>query len=194
MVIKSYRFVTSLSAMGPFEGQGLPEIAMVGKSNVGKSSMINCLLNNKKLARVSGEPGKTRLINLFLVNDAFFLADLPGYGFARAPKHEKDKWALMIEGYLSGNGNLRSVILLVDVRHKPTPEDQMMVDYLRHYGLNFSVIATKCDKISGAERGRRIQEIVRTLAVQPWQVIPFSSVNALGREAVLSLMPGSDRD
>jgi GTP-binding protein len=176
----------------PFEGQGLPEIAIVGKSNVGKSSLINCVLNNKKIAKVSGAPGKTRLINLFRVNDRFFIVDLPGYGFARAPQYEKDKWAQMIEGYLSASENLRLVLQLVDVRHTPTAEDQMMIRYLRHYDRPFVVIATKCDKVSGAERGRRIQEIVRTLAVQPWQVIPFSSESALGREQTLALMPDED--
>ena len=107
MKITRSRFVRSLSRFEAFEGQGLPEIAMAGKSNVGKSSLINSLANNSKLARTSSEPGKTRLVNLYLINEAFFLVDLPGYGFARVPKHEKQKWANMIEGYLRGSGHLK---------------------------------------------------------------------------------------
>ena len=132
MTISKSRFVQSLSAFGSFPGQGLPEIAMAGKSNVGKSSLINSLTNHSKLARTSSEPGKTRLVNLYLINESFFLVDLPGYGFAKAPKQEKQRWAEMIEGYLKSSTNLRRVFQLVDIRHEPTADDQLMVDYLRH--------------------------------------------------------------
>lgn len=188
MRIRNSKFVRSLSAFTNFPGQGLPEIAMVGKSNVGKSSLINSMTGNSKLARTSSAPGKTRLVNLYLINDSFFLVDLPGYGFAKAPKQEKEKWAEMIEGYLKGSENLRRVFQLVDLRHEPTREDQMMVEYLRHYDIPFTVVATKADKLSGAQRGRSIPAICRALAVQPWEVIVYSSQNGLGRDKLLELI------
>ena len=188
MTIRSAKFAHSLDRLRPFPGQGMPEIAMAGKSNVGKSSMINSLLGNSKLARTSSEPGKTRLINFFQVNEQFWLVDLPGYGFAKAPKAERERWAAMIEGYLEGSGHLKRVLHLVDIRHAPTQEDQMMTEYLRHYNLPFTVVATKADKLSKAARGRSIPVICRTLAVQPWEVIPYSSEDGTGRERVLELL------
>ena len=172
---------------GPFPGRG-PGIAMVGKSNVGKSSTINRLCRQKKLAKTSGEPGKTRLINLYDLNEGqLILCDLPGYGFARAPQTEKKKWAAMIEGYLCSE-NLRHVLLLVDIRHEPTQDDVAMVAYLRHYGITFSVLANKCDKLSKAQRGNALQLICRTLVVQPWEVIPFSAWDGTGVEDVMKLL------
>ena len=188
MLIKKAVFVRSMSAFGEFPGQGLPEIAMVGKSNVGKSSLINNLTRNARLARTSSEPGKTRLINLFCINEAFYLVDLPGYGFARASKQEQARWGEMIEGYLKNSPHLKRVFQLVDIRHAPTSEDQMMVDYLRHYDIPFTVVATKADKLSGAQRGRNIPLICRTLAVQPWEVLVHSSKDGRGREALLDLI------
>ena len=185
MIVKKAKFVQSLSAFREFPGQGLPEIAMVGKSNVGKSSLINNLTGNSKLARTSSEPGKTRLVNLYLINEAFFLVDLPGYGFAKASKQEKDKWAGMIEGYLQNSGHLKRVFQLVDIRHEPTGDDQLMVEYLRHYDIPFTVVATKADKLSKAQRGRSIPAICRALAVQPWEVLVHSSKDGLGRDALL---------
>ena len=186
MEIRKAKFQLSLSQFREFPGQGLPEIAMAGKSNVGKSSLINSLARNSKLARTSSEPGKTRLVNFYLMNESFFLVDLPGYGFARAPKAEKEKWAAMIEGYLRASKMLRHVFQLVDLRHAPTEDDQLMVEYLRHYDIPFSVIATKADKLSKAQRGRNLPVICRTLAVQPWEVLVYSSEDGTGREALLS--------
>lgn len=194
MIVRKAQFVQSLSAFREFPGQGMPEIAMVGKSNVGKSSLINNLTRNGKLAKTSSEPGKTRLVNLFLINESFFLVDLPGYGFARASKQEKDKWAGMIEGYLVNSKHLRRVFQLVDIRHAPTQDDQMMVEYLRHYDIPFTVIATKADKLSKAQRGRNIPIICRTLAVQPWEVLMHSSKDNTGRDALLDLIEESIRD
>ena len=188
MTIKKSRFVQSLSAFREFPGQGLPEIAMVGKSNVGKSSLINNLTHNAKLARTSAEPGKTRLVNLYLIDEAFFLVDLPGYGFAKAPKQEKEKWAEMIEGYLRSSGHLKHVFQLVDIRHAPTQDDQLMVEYLRHYDIPFTVVATKADKLSKAQRGRSIPVICRTLSVQPWEVLIHSSKDGTGRDQLLELI------
>ena len=188
MTIRKAKFVKSMSAFGEFPGQGLPEIAMVGKSNVGKSSLINNMAGNSHLARTSSEPGKTRLVNLYLINEAFFLVDLPGYGFAKAPKQEKQKWAEMIEGYLKGSGHLKRVFQLVDIRHAPTEDDQLMVEYLRHYDIPFTVVATKADKLSKAQRGRSVPVICRTLGVQPWEVIVHSSKDGTGRDRLLELI------
>lgn len=189
MIIKKSKFVTSLSELKPFPGQGLPEIALAGKSNVGKSSLINNLTNNSKLARTSSAPGKTRLVNFYQINDEeMFLVDLPGYGFAKAPRQEKEKWAAMIEGYLEKSQNLRHVLQLVDIRHTPTQEDQMMVNYLRHYNIPFTVVATKADKLSKAQRGRSIPVICRTLVVQPWEIITHSSEDGTGKDKLLDLI------
>lgn len=186
-MIKKSKFMLSMSNFKEFPGQGLPEIAMVGKSNVGKSSMINSLTRNSKLARTSSEPGKTRLVNYYLINEDMFLVDLPGYGFAKAPKQEKEKWAAMIEGYLCNSPYLKRVLQLVDLRHAPTQDDQMMVEYLRHYDIPFSVVATKADKLSKAQRNRNIPVICRTLAVQPWEIICYSSEDGTGRDKLLEL-------
>ena len=188
MIVKKSKFVKSMSAFAAFPGQGLPEIAMVGKSNVGKFSLINNMTGNSKLARTSSEPGKTRLVNLYLINESFFLVDLPGYGFAKAPKQEKQKWADMIEGYLRGSEHLKRVFQLVDVRHAPTEDDQLMVEYLRHYDIPFTVVATKADKLSKAQRGRSIPVICRTLGVQPWEVMVHSSKDGTGKDKLLELI------
>ena len=188
MIIKKAKFQTSLAEFKDFPGQGLPEIAFAGKSNVGKSSLINALTHNSKLARTSSEPGKTRLVNFFLLNDSFYLVDLPGYGFARASKQEKEKWSGMIEGYLRKSENLRHVVQLVDIRHTPTEEDQMMTNYLRHYEIPFTVVATKADKLSKAQRSRSIPVICRTLVVQPWEIIACSSEDGTGLEALTNAM------
>lgn len=188
MIIKKAKFQTSLAEFKDFPGQGLPEIAFAGKSNVGKSSLINALTHNSKLARTSSEPGKTRLVNFFLLNDSFYLVDLPGYGFARASKQEKEKWSGMIEGYLQKSENLRHVVQLVDIRHAPTEEDQMMTNYLRHYEIPFTVVATKADKLSKAQRSRSIPVICRTLVVQPWEIIACSSENGTGLETLTDAM------
>lgn len=188
MPVKSATFITSLTRYVSYEGMGLPEVCVVGKSNVGKSSLINRLTGRKKLAKTSGTPGKTRLINLFNIDGEFILVDLPGYGFARVPGTEKEKWAKMIEGYFSTSGSIKLALQLVDIRHSPTQDDVTMVNYLRHYGIPFFVVATKADKLSGAARGRNIPTICRALAVQPWQVLPFSSESGLNNEELLKLV------
>ena len=188
MQIKKARFVTSLTAYGKFEGRGLPEVAAVGRSNVGKSSLINKLCGRNGLAKVSQTPGKTRMINLFNLNESFMLVDLPGYGFAQVSQQEKKRWTGMIEGYFNDTANLRRVFLLVDLRHEPTGEDVMMANYLRALGVPFTVVATKADKLSGAQKGRSVPAICRGLLVQPWEVIPFSSETGEGRDAVLGVL------
>ena len=190
MIIRNAKFVVSLDRLTSFPGQGLPEIAMAGKSNVGKSSLIKSLTRNSRLARTSAEPGKTRLINFYAVNGEMLLVDLPGYGFAKASKQEKQKWGNMIEGYLENSRNLRHVLQLVDVRHEPTSDDQMMVEYLRHYEIPFTVVATKADKLSRAQTGRSVQAICRALQVQPWEVMPVSAQSRQGLDALLERLDG----
>ena len=188
MIIKNAKFVVSLDRLTSFPGQGMPEIALAGKSNVGKSSLINSLVRNSKLARTSSEPGKTRLINYYSINQEMLLVDLPGYGFAKASKNEKQKWGAMIEGYLEGSSNLKHVLQLVDIRHDPTADDIMMVNYLRHYKIPFTVVATKADKLSKAQRSRSIPVICRKLVVQPWEIIQYSSEDGTGRDKLLALI------
>lgn len=186
MDIKRAGFVVSLPAYGPYADMGLPEIAIAGRSNVGKSSMINSLCTRQKLAKVSGTPGKTRMLNIFRINDDFHLVDLPGYGFARVSKEEQKRWAHMLEGYFEKSELLCHVLHLVDIRHSPTGEDVAMHAFLRDTGLPFTVIATKADKISKARRAQQVHAICRALGVQPWEIIPYSSEDGTGREAVLA--------
>jgi len=187
MDIKRAAFVTSLSRYANYEGIGLPEIAVAGKSNVGKSSMINCLCTRSKLAKVSGTPGKTRMLNVFRINDDFFLVDLPGYGFAKVSKAEQLRWSRMMEGYFADSGLLAHVLHLVDIRHEPTGQDLGMNEFLRATGIPFTVIATKADKISRGQWMRYVHAVCRSLRVQPWEVIPFSSEDGTGRDEVLGL-------
>lgn len=187
MDIKRAVFITSLSRYGAYEGIGLPEIAVAGKSNVGKSSMINSVCTRSKLAKVSGTPGKTRLLNIFRINDDFHLVDLPGYGFARVSKEEQKRWGDMMDGYFANSVLLSHALHLVDLRHAPTEDDRAMHAFLRATEIPFTVIATKADKIGKSQRARHVQLICRTLQVQPWEVIPYSSEDGTGREAVLAL-------
>ena len=187
MDIKRATFITSLPRYGDYEGMGLPEIAIAGKSNVGKSSMINSVCTRSKLAKVSGTPGKTRLLNVFRINDDFHLVDLPGYGFAKVSKSEQLRWSQMMEGYFAESTLLLHVLHLVDIRHEPTGEDRGMNEFLRATGLPFTVIATKADKISRGQWQRHVHVICRSLQVQPWEVIPYSSENGTGRDATLAL-------
>ena len=190
MRITKAAYVASLEKLKGYPGWGRPEIALAGRSNVGKSSLINNLTNNGHLARTSSEPGKTRMINIYSVNEEFFLADLPGYGFAKASGTERRRWQGMIEGFLEGSEKLVHTLLLVDVRHEPTEEDRQMADYLRSIGLPFSVVATKADKLSKAQVSKNLPVICRKLVVQPWQVTVYSSETGQGRDKLISLLDG----
>lgn len=185
MRIKRATFVTSLTGNQRFEGEGLPQIAIAGKSNVGKSSLINCLCNQNKLARVSAEPGKTRLVNIFRINDDFHLVDLPGYGYARVSRAMQEDWGQMMDSYLSGSEHLCHILHLVDIRHDPGQHDLQMQAWIQHNQLPCTVIATKCDKLSRAQQQKSILAICRALGVQPWDVLPFSSVTRAGRDELL---------
>ena len=160
-----------------YPDDSLLEIAFVGRSNVGKSSFINAFLNRKSLARTSAKPGKTRTINFYIVNDCFRLVDLPGYGYAKVSKSEKDAWGKMIEEYILSRRNLKEIFLIVDIRHKPTELDKMMYEFLIHHGYGTIVIASKCDKISKGQYHKQINEIAKTLEKEDKEnIIPFSSL------------------
>ena len=188
MEIKTAGFVTSMAEYGKFPGRGLPQIAVAGKSNVGKSTLINCLCRRNKLARTSSTPGKTRLLNVFLLNGEFHLVDLPGYGFAKVDKKEKLRWGQMMQDYFTQAEELLHVLCLVDIRHEPTEEDRMMNQFLRETGIPFSVIATKADKISRGARSKYLAPICRALSVQPWEVLCFSGEDGTGRDELLKLL------
>ncbi|MBR6028161.1 MAG: YihA family ribosome biogenesis GTP-binding protein [Clostridia bacterium] len=188
MEINRADFVTSLARYGDFPGRGLLQVAVVGKSNVGKSSLINRLCRRSKLARTSATPGKTRLINVFLINERFHLIDLPGYGFAKVDKQEKARWGQMMQDYFTQAEELCHVLCLVDIRHEPTQDDIQMNQFLRQTGVPFTVVATKADKISRGARQKQLAPICRALLVQPWEIICFSAEDGTGREALLELL------
>ena len=186
MEIKSASFVTSMANYAQTPPITLPQLAVVGKSNVGKSSLINALCNRKKLCKISATPGKTRLINVFLINDTFHLIDLPGYGFAKVDKAEKARWGAMMERYFRDTTLLAHVLQLVDIRHDPTDDDITMTQYFRSMKIPFSVVATKADKISRGARSKQLAPICRALLVQPWEIIVTSSEDGVGRDELLT--------
>ncbi len=199
MIIKKAEFITSAAKPKQYPPVGVPEIAFAGRSNVGKSSLINALLGRKKLVKVSSTPGKTRTINFFNINDEFRIVDLPGYGYARVAKAESDDWGRMMETYLSGREGLLRVIQLVDIRHAPTAQDRQMYDYLRYYGLSGTVAVTKADKLSRNEAAKNLALIRKGLELGPEDtVIPVSSLNGRGIDVLLEeierLLSGGEND
>ena len=188
MEIKSASFVTSLAQYHENDPINLPQLAVVGKSNVGKSSLINALCNRKKLCKTSATPGKTRLINIFLINEQFHLVDLPGYGFAKVDKKEKERWGAMMDHYFQDSTKLMHVLLLVDIRHDPTQDDVAMAQYFRQMDIPFTVVATKADKISRGARMKQLAPICRQMLVQPWEVIVSSSEDKTGCDKLLELI------
>ena len=189
MIIKNASFITSAGSPKDRIVSDTMQIAVVGKSNVGKSSFINYLTNDGKLARVSKEPGRTRLINYFLINGGeFILTDLPGYGFARVNDNEKLKWAKLIDDYLNNEEALAHVFFLVDIRHDPTADDMVMYDYLFRKGLPFTVLATKADKLSRSQMNNQRKRIASILKLGVANVIPVSALAKTGKEDVLEVI------
>lgn len=184
--VKKSEFITSIADEKSLTDFGLPEIAVAGKSNVGKSSFINFFTCNKKLARTSGEPGRTRLLNYFKLNDELMLVDLPGYGFARVSDKEKAKWGRLIDGYLLTSKRLINVFLLLDIRHEAGEHDKMLAHFLYHNNIPFTVIATKADKLSRAQQMKAKRDLANSIGVGVDDVILTSSLSGQGREEVSS--------
>ena len=184
MKLNKIVFTTSV-ANGPLLNQGA-EIAVVGRSNAGKSSFINYLADNGKLAKTSSTPGRTRLINYFEVNSGeFFLVDLPGYGFARVSKDEKTKWGDIIEGYLQNSIMLKHLFIITDIRISDSPYDIQMINYCYHYNIPFTIIANKSDKVAKSKVANAVRVLAAGLKVAPGNIIPVSCLNKTGKEAVL---------
>jgi GTP-binding protein len=193
LVIRQLEFIGPMASPKGWRPEAKwPEVAFAGRSNVGKSSLLNRLIRRKRFARVSNTPGRTREVNFFLVNDSFVLVDLPGYGYARISKERRAEWKPLIEGYLRSSTELRGIVELLDVRHDPTAEDQQMLAFLASVGVPTLFALTKIDKLTVTQRKARIQALVQELGVAEDQVIPFSSVTGEGRdelaEAVMSLV------
>lgn len=185
MKITSAEFVKSAVKPGQYPGGELPEVAFAGRSNVGKSSLINALLGRKKLAQTSATPGKTRLINFFTVNGKLSFVDLPGYGFARVSRAEQETWGPMIETYLRERENLRLVVSILDVRHDPTGQDRGLIDWLRHFGRNHLIVLTKSDKLSRGEALKRRRRIASLLGLGEFETpILFSARTGEGKGEV----------
>ncbi|MBU5592858.1 ribosome biogenesis GTP-binding protein YihA/YsxC [Clostridium sp. MSJ-4] len=189
MIIKTSDFVKSAVTKSQYPEDKRLEIAFLGRSNVGKSSLINALTNRRKLAKVSSTPGRTRLINYFLINDDFHLVDLPGYGYAKVSKSEKAAWGKIIEEYLMSSETLTRVVLLVDSRHKPTADDIMMYEWINYHNYDVVVIATKSDKVSKNDIRKNEKLIKDTLKLKPeHRLIFFSSVKKDGREDLINTL------
>jgi GTP-binding protein len=183
LVIKKLEFLGGMETVtGWRPPTSLPEITFSGRSNVGKSSLINVLVRRKKLARVSNTPGRTRQINFFEVNGTFVLVDLPGYGYARVSKERQAEWRPLIEGYLRGSSLLRGVVQLLDARHTPSDEDLQMLDFLSTLGTPTIIAATKIDKLPKAQRASRVDKLALEAGVEVEQIIPFSAVTGEGRD------------
>ncbi|WP_186576239.1 ribosome biogenesis GTP-binding protein YihA/YsxC [Aquibacillus kalidii] len=183
MKVTDAEIVISAVSKKQYPGELLPEIALAGRSNVGKSSFINKMINRKSLARTSSKPGKTQTLNFYKINNAFHFVDVPGYGYAKVSKKEREAWGKMIEEYFVERENLRLAVLVVDIRHEPTRDDIAMYEFLKHHELPVVVIATKLDKISKSKRASHIKRTIQTLNLDPNDIIiPFSSETAEGKD------------
>lgn len=189
MVIKNVNLETVCGITSKIPDNLYNEVAFAGKSNVGKSSLINALMNRKSLARTSAQPGKTQTINFYNINDAMYLVDLPGYGYAKASEEVKAKWGKMIENYLHTSKKLQAVFLLIDIRHNPSANDRMMYEWMVYQGFAPIIIATKQDKIKRSQIQKQIKAIREGLGVQPnTTIIPFSAETKQGRDEIWELI------
>ncbi len=185
MKIKNVNLETVCGVTSTLPQNALPEIAFAGKSNVGKSSLINALMNRKSLARTSGQPGKTQTINYYNINSELYFVDLPGYGYAKVSKEEKERWGKMVENYLHSSKQLKAVFLLIDIRHEPSANDKNMYDWICSNGFTPIIIATKLDKINRSQIDKNMKTIRTTLDVKKEStMIPFSALTKQGREVI----------
>lgn len=183
MIIHKAEYITSAVSLTTYPEHSEPEIALAGRSNVGKSSLINKFINRKNLARTGNTPGKTRMLNFYHINDAFYFVDLPGYGYAKVSKEVHSQWGKMMEDYFSTRENLRAVIQIVDMRHKPSQEDQEMNDFLLMRGIPVLIVATKSDKIARGQWSKHLKDIAETLKLPDWHLIlPYSAETGTGVE------------
>lgn len=182
--ILDVKLTISAVRLSQFPTDNKNEFLLVGRSNVGKSSFINTLINRKNFARTSAKPGKTQTLNFYLINDFFYLVDAPGYGFAKVSKQLKNKFGLIMEDYLESRDNLKMVFMLIDFRHKPTEDDVLMYNYLKHYNIPVTIICTKVDKVSKNSHQKSINIISKTLNVLPDELILFSSITKMGKQEV----------
>ena len=189
MVIKNVSLETVIGVTSKIPQNEMPEIAFAGKSNVGKSSLINALMNRKSLARTSAQPGKTQTINFYNINQELYFVDLPGYGYAKVSREEKEKWGKMVEKYLSKSNVLRAVFLLIDIRHDPSANDKLMYDWICANGFQPIVIATKADKINRSQLQKQVKAVRQGLGVdKETAVIPFSAQTRQGRDEIYEMM------
>ena len=189
MVIKEVSLETVCGITSKIPDNQLPEIAFAGKSNVGKSSLINALMNRKSLARTSSQPGKTQTINFYNINNAMYLVDLPGYGYAKVSESERAKWGKMIENYLHKSKQLKAIFLLIDIRHTPGANDKTMYDWIVYQGYQPIIIATKLDKLKRAQVQKALKEVRTGLGLKSGDiVIPFSAQTKQGRDEIWALM------
>lgn len=189
MKIINPKFVKSAHTIEDYPYNNLPEIAFAGRSNVGKSSMINTILNRKGLARTSSKPGHTRSINFFDIDNKFYLVDLPGYGFAKVSEEEKEKWQSLINDYLHYRENLKGIVMIVDARHKPTGQDKMMLNWIREFRIPKIISATKADKLSNNEKAKQKKVINNTLGLTEEERFTFfSAKTAEGKKQIFSFI------
>ena len=195
MVIKNVNLETVCGITSKLPDHTLPEIAFAGKSNVGKSSLINALMNRKALARTSAKPGKTQTINFYNINEEMYLVDLPGYGYAKVSEQEKAQWGKLIERYLHGSKQLRAVFLLIDIRHDPSANDKMMYDWIIYNGYHPVIIATKLDKINRSQIQKNVKIVRQGLGMEKGGIIiPFSAETKQGREEIWKLIEDTMAD
>jgi GTP-binding protein len=189
MKVTSADIVISAVRPNQYPDTQLPEIALAGRSNVGKSSFINKMLNRKALARTSSKPGKTQTLNFFLINEKLFYVDVPGYGYAKVSKTEREAWGKMIETYITSREQLRAVVLLVDLRHSPTKDDVMMYDFLKHYEIPVIIVATKADKIPKGKWDKHAKVVRETMQIEEGdELVLFSSETGMGKEKAWSII------
>jgi GTP-binding protein len=195
MIIKSVNLETVCGVTSKLPKNTMPEFAFAGKSNVGKSSLINGLMNRKSYARTSSQPGKTQTINYYNINDELYFVDLPGYGYAKVAEKVKEQWGQMIENYLHESAQLRLIFLLVDIRHAPSKNDVMMYDWMVHYGYQPVVIATKLDKIKRSQVTKQVKLVRQGLGMAKESIlIPFSCVTKQGRDEIIELIENAVRE